>query len=227
MMSCIQFTDDTTLLFSHRDLKYLRYVVETDLEIVHDWFRANKLTLNLDKTALMLFGKNNNLVDVEITLGGITIPRVHATKFLGVWLDDKLNWSTHVAVVRKKLQSRQRLLARSKNFLNAHCLRILYFAQIQSVLSYGIVVWGTLIKESDLNTLQKIQNKCLCCIVQKESIPDILKETCILPVHKIVNLEQAKLGFKLCNDMLPTTLSKALLTDHTSASIEKKTQIQH
>ena len=74
MMSCIQFADDSTLLFSHRDLKYLRYVVETDLEIVHDWFRANKLTLNLDKTALMLFGKNNNLVDVEITLGGVTIP---------------------------------------------------------------------------------------------------------------------------------------------------------
>ena len=74
MMSCIQFTDDTTLLFSHRDLKYLRYIVETDLEIVHDWFCANKLTLNLDKTALMLFGKNNNLVDLEITFGGITIP---------------------------------------------------------------------------------------------------------------------------------------------------------
>ena len=107
----------------------------------------------------MLFEKNNNLVDVEITLGGITIPRVHATKFLGVWLDDKLNWSTHVSVVTKKLQSRQRLLARSKNILNTHCLRILYFAQIQSVLSYGIVVWGTLIKESDLNTLQKIQKQ--------------------------------------------------------------------
>ena len=175
----------------------------------------------------MLFGKNNNLVDVEITLGGVTIPRVHATKFLGVWLDDKLSWSTHVAVVRKKLQSRQRLLTRSKNFLSTHCLRILYFAQIQSVLSYGIVVWGTLIKESDLNMLQKIQNKYLRCIVQKESIPDILKETHILPVRKIVNLEQAKLGFKLCNDMLPNTLSKALLTDHMSASIEKKTQIQH
>ena len=84
MMSCIQFADDTTLLFSHKNLKYLRYNVESDLEIVHDWFHANKLTLNLDKTALMLFGKNNNSVDLEITLGGVTIPRVHATKFLGV-----------------------------------------------------------------------------------------------------------------------------------------------
>ena len=53
----------------------------------------------------------------------------------------------------------------------------MYLAQIQSMLSYGIVIWGTLIKESDLNMLQKIQDKCLHCIVQKESVPDILKET--------------------------------------------------
>ena len=84
MMSCIQFADGTTLLFSQRDLKYLRYIVETKLEIIRDWFHANKLTLNLDKTVLMLFGKNTNLVDLEITLGGITILRVHTTKFLGV-----------------------------------------------------------------------------------------------------------------------------------------------
>ena len=110
MMSCIQFADDTTLLFSHANLKYLRYCVETDLAVVQDWFCAKKLTLNIDKSSMMIFGKNNNSVDIEITIGGIVIPRVHATKFLGVWLDDKLSWSTHITMVRKKLQSRQGLL---------------------------------------------------------------------------------------------------------------------
>ena len=88
---------------------------------------------------MMIFGKNNNSVDLEITLGDVLIPQVHATKFLGVWLEDKLSWSTHITVVRKKLQSRHGLLKRSKSFLSAHCMKILYFAQIQSVLAYGIV----------------------------------------------------------------------------------------
>ena len=139
MMNCIQFADDTTLLFSHRNLTYLRYCVETDLAIVQDWFCVNKLTLNIEKTAMMIFGKGNNMIDLQISLGGVLIPRVHIAKFLGVWLDDKCNWTNHVTVVRKKLQSRQGLLKRSKFFLSAHCMRILYFAQIQSVLTYGIV----------------------------------------------------------------------------------------
>ena len=102
-MSCIQFADDTTLLFSHANLKYLWFCVETDLAIVQDWFHANKLTVNIDKYSMMIFGKNSNSVDMEITLGGTVILLVHATKFLGVWLDDKLSWSTHVTVVRKKI----------------------------------------------------------------------------------------------------------------------------
>ena len=58
--------------------------------------------LNIDKSSMMIFDKNNNSVDMEITVGGTVIPRVHATKFLGVWLDDKLSWSTHVTMVKKQ-----------------------------------------------------------------------------------------------------------------------------
>ena len=43
-----------------------------------------------------------------------------------------------------------------------------------------------------------------------------------LPVQKLIQLEQAKLGFKLCKNLLPTRLREALLTDHSSASIKKQ-----
>ena len=52
---------------------------------------------------MMIFGKGNNTIDLQIHLGGVLIPRVHTAKFLGVWLDHKLNWTDHVTVVRKKL----------------------------------------------------------------------------------------------------------------------------
>ena len=203
VMSCIQFADDTTLLATHKNLKYLKYCVETELTIVQDWFRVNKLTLNVNKTAMMIFGKNNSIVDLEITSESLVIPRVHATKFLGAWLDDKLSWSTHVTVIRKKLQGRQGMLKRSKHFLSFHCMRILYYAQIQSVLACGIVIWGPMLRECDLKILQKIQNTCLKCINPKRPMCDIYKALHVLPVHKIIKLEQAKLGFKLCNNLLP------------------------
>ena len=79
-----------------------------------------------------------------------------------------------------------------------------------------------MLKECDLKMLQKIQNNCLKCIKPKQSLPDTNRELRVLPVHKLIKLEQAKLGFRLCNNMLPTRLSEALLTDHMDMSIKKQ-----
>ena len=51
------FADDTTLLHSHTNINYLKWTVEDDLNRLMDWFMANKLTLNLDKTVCLVFQK--------------------------------------------------------------------------------------------------------------------------------------------------------------------------
>ena len=177
--------------------------------------------LNVDKMTMMLFGKRKTNCKIKITINGVTVPQVQSTKFLGVWLDDQLSWSTHVGTIRKKLQNTLGLLKRSKHFLNSHCLRILYFAQFQSVMSYGIVVWGPMLKDSDLNMLSKLQNNCMRCISKLQDIDELYKSVHVLPVKKIIMLEQAKLGYKLCNNMLPRKLSCTMLTDQNNASIQK------
>lgn len=52
---CVQFADDTMLIFSHKSLKYLPFCVKEELCRIHDWFNANKLTLNIDKSSYLLF----------------------------------------------------------------------------------------------------------------------------------------------------------------------------
>ena len=49
-MKVIQFTDDTTLYLGNKNLRYLQWHVQCDVQQIMDWFRANKLTLNLSKT---------------------------------------------------------------------------------------------------------------------------------------------------------------------------------
>ena len=51
------FADDTTIYKSHRHLNYLTWCIEEDLNRLTQWFRINKLTLNLDKTVCILFQK--------------------------------------------------------------------------------------------------------------------------------------------------------------------------
>ena len=48
--SCsILFADDTTLYKTHRNLNYLKWCLEDDMTRLSDWFKANKLTINLEK----------------------------------------------------------------------------------------------------------------------------------------------------------------------------------
>ena len=148
-LECIQFADDTTLYVTHQNLSCIKFCLEHDLEILQDWFLANKLTLNIGKSVCILFGKHRE-EKLEIHIGPETIPQVKNTKFLGLWIDQTLSWNKHVSKLLLKLKSKLNLLQIGKKFLSTHALRVLYFAQIQSNLTYGIGIWGSLLNQGNL-----------------------------------------------------------------------------
>ena len=104
-MSCIQFADNITLYYSHKNLRVLRCCIENDLSVVIDWFRANSLTLNVQKTNLLLFSpKNGKQPKFEINIDYVIVKPVKETKFLGVILDNELNWAAHVKSLLTKMK---------------------------------------------------------------------------------------------------------------------------
>ena len=231
-MECLQFADDTTLICSHRNPTYLAFCIESDLRNVQDWFQANKLTLNIDKTVYMKFlGRSSKESELKLELNGVTIPRVKSTKFLGTWVDELLSWKVHVSNTITKLNMKLGLMYRSKNFLTKHAMRILYFAQFQSVLTYACVVWGPMLSEQRLNQLQNLQNKAIKQISPNQDPVDGMKSLKILPVKKLIRLETLKLGYKVCNGMLPKPLEICITTDHNSQSTVKQhkynTRLKH
>ena len=100
---CIQLADDTTLLFAHKNMRYLHFCVE--LLRIQDWFNANKLTLNINKSVYLLFNTHGHTkLEFKLTLNNIEIPHVRFTKLLGTWVDDWLTWDTHVNKLLVKLK---------------------------------------------------------------------------------------------------------------------------
>ena len=74
---CVQFADDTTLIFRHKNIHYLSYCIECELVRLQDWFNANKLTLNVSKCSYLLFtSKNQKDKNIELTLNNVSIPQV-------------------------------------------------------------------------------------------------------------------------------------------------------
>ena len=104
-LSCIQFADDTTLYTSGKKIRLLECEINHDLETISDWFKANKLTLNVDKTVCMIFPPNKATVsNIHIKILDQVIPTCTQTKFLGLWLDTNLSWDKHLSVICSKMK---------------------------------------------------------------------------------------------------------------------------
>ena len=81
---CILFADDTTVYLDSNNHLELRNDIESDLTRLDDWFRANKLSLNVLKTNFIMFHRkyrDQNMVYDTLSLGNQDISRVSATKF--------------------------------------------------------------------------------------------------------------------------------------------------
>ena len=218
----IQFADDSTLLKSHSNLRYLKFCIEQDLEVIQDWFNANKLTLNVDKTVCMVFSPKNSNIKMKINLSGVELPVVPVSKFLGLWIDSKLNWNEHLRRLTTRLYSRLGLLKRSKNLLDSNSRKILYFAQFHSILSYGLLVWGNMITQTQMKKISKLQETAVQLIEPNSKIESIYKKHGILPIEKLIELENYKVWYKYYHNLIPVKLRGIMTVDSNQNSIVKK-----
>ena len=152
---CIQFADDTTLYFGHSNKNFVLCCLEHDLKIIGDWFRANKLTLNVEKTVFMLFHPKGKRLNEQITFENKIIKNSQETKFLGIWLNDNLSWESHIRQLTIKIKRNMILLRKSKAFLRNNAMLPVYYGHIHSHLKYGILLWGSMINQSQFNRIQK------------------------------------------------------------------------
>ena len=117
-MQCIQFADDTMLYLGHLNPERLKHMVEDNLDVLQDWFRANKLTLNVEKSVCLIFNDTNcKNLDMRLALSGKTIPIQKETKFLGVWLDKDLKWDRQITETINGVKLTICLLKHGVNFL--------------------------------------------------------------------------------------------------------------
>ena len=88
---CILFADDTTIYFTHNNLRYMEWCVQEDLNKIDDCFKANKLTINATKSNGILFHRKRlTTTNIALKIDNESLPLVKSTKFLGVWVDNSL-----------------------------------------------------------------------------------------------------------------------------------------
>ena len=144
-LKAVMFADDTNLLIRGKDAKTLSSSLNTELEGINDYFKANKLKLNTKKTKLVCFRKKNqniNYDDLQIFLDGDKLKFDEDATFLGMKIDSSLTWDKHCTHVANTISKNNSVLNRVRNSVPAPSLKILYNSFILPHLQYGLAAWG-------------------------------------------------------------------------------------
>ena len=156
------FADDTNILAKNKNLKQLKKYLNLDLRNLCSWLKANKISLNCSKTELMIFRHPNKQLNynLKIKINGKKLLPSKCVKYLGITLDNHLNWSYHVESLSTKLSRAVGMLSKIRHYVSESTLRSIYFGIFSSLLTYGSQVWGQF-QNKHIFRLQKLRNKAI------------------------------------------------------------------
>jgi len=156
------FADDTNITISAKNAEDFEEKLNNELSNVHNWFLANKLTVNVDKSEYMLIGSRQRLAGIDrepiINIGGKNLERVSKTKSLGILIDENLNWNDQIDNISKKASKGIGILRRAKKYISQQSLLTIYQSLVQPYFDYCSLVWGNC-NQTCKDKLQKLHNR--------------------------------------------------------------------
>ena len=156
----IMYADDTSMVFTGQNVNDVKEKAINTITNTKIWFSCHKLLMNDGKTNVMYFNKQYENNQIQLELETCTLNSANTTKFLGLYLDNELNWSTHITKLSNKLSSSLFALRVVKNKMEPFSLMQVYHAIFESHIRYGIIFWGSSLK-TNVNKVLLIQKKAV------------------------------------------------------------------
>ena len=90
-----------------------------------------------------MFQRGKSTISIpDITIDNQPIDKVEKIKFLGVVIDSKLSWKSHICLVAGKLSKSIGMIIKAREYLNRSALLTLYYSFVYPYLTYCNHVWG-------------------------------------------------------------------------------------
>lgn len=182
----IMYADDTALLVAKKEAQELEVASYVSLCLAKQYCQQNDLVLNEQKTQQLIFeGRHTNISGLpELQIR-------NEANYLGIIIDSKLTWTSHVDQLVKKISSSTYVIRRIKNISNSDTAKTAYYSLIESHLRYGVVIWGN---SSHFNlervlVAQKKAIRALAGLKPLESCRNAFYELRILTVVSLYILE--------------------------------------
>ena len=178
----ILYADDTTLVSTLESFGTLNNVAELENAInceiskISSWLVSNMLVLNVE--------------------------HVEEFNFLGITVDQNVNWDAHITKISIKLARVIGILHKLKRTFPQHILRTIYNSLIHPHFIYGLYLWG--LKCRRIKVLQKKAVRILAFKPYISHSTPIFKTLQILKIEDLYTIQLYKLYYKLRNNLLPS-----------------------
>ena len=229
ILKLVLFADDTNIFCSGGNLQELLRMITTEMCKIKNWFDRNKLSLNLSKTKLMLFGYHKINTHALIQVDGVDIERVHENKFLGVILDEKITWKSHTKYIQNKLSRSISVLNKAKHFLDHKSLHILYNTMILPYLNYCTEIWGNTYKCTlqPLSILQKRAIRIIHNTGYREHTNPLFLQSKTLKLTDLVQFHTAQIMYRASNNLLPANIQKLFFQRDGGYNLRGELNLKH
>ena len=207
ILESILYADDTTLIFNpnnNLDDIAINNLINLELKNISDWFRTNKLSLNIEKTKFMIFHRPRTTPPtLNLTIDETQLEQVNTFKFLGLLLNQNMTWTDHIKLVRSKISKTIGVINKIKYTVPKPILLTLYRALILPHLNFQILNWG---RDTAIENIVKLQKRAIRAISRVRYFAHTKPLFKSLKLLKFEDLYQAallKFNYKYENKLLP------------------------
>ena len=223
----ILYADDANIILTANTIEEISNQLKMFIFNLQQWVNSNGLALNLKKTKYMIFSRAKNIELPEpLIISGTPIESMHEARFLGVIVDESLNWSRHISTVQSKMARYVGIMYKIKKYLPLNARIQIYHSLVQLHANYCSLVWGFSCK-TNIESLFSKQKKGLRAVIpgfinykyKNGKIPGHTKEFFskykILSIHSIIIFNALIFMQKISNypSLLPPSILKTISQD--------------
>lgn len=210
--SLYNYADDNTLSKSDKSIETVIKCLEEDSKSLINWFSDNKMQANPDKFQALAIGKRTHEKKIVFNINDVNISCEDEVKLLGVTIDYRLNFNTHISNICKKAARQLNVLKRIGKNLSRLGKLTIYYSFIMSNFSYCPLAWH-FCSEQNSAKIEKIQERALRFIYEDfGSSYDSLLERSKLPALKTRRMRTIALeSFKIINKISPYYLQDLIV----------------
>lgn len=190
-LSAILYADDLFTFFSDKNLNRIQIVLQHYLDSLELWLSKWRLKVAPHKCSYNIYSKSNSSKKtLNLKISGKKISKDPNPRYLGILLDSKLSFDTHIKALKDKCNKKMNFLRILKyKKIQTKTKITVYNAMIRSNMDFGAALFGR-ISEINKKKLTSIQYNCLRIILSKEyrtSHSEMISQSKIKPIFKHLN----------------------------------------